>query len=226
MDLEGLLAHVDQAVPGVMPKHGPARDTTARKQSRTARRCSRSYCVGSIHGRASSRAGGSLRQPGGFEGRVPDPCSPGYEPPARRALQEIAVVRLSSSDSAASAPPVFVQQDDDVVARVNELLCLQAALFPRLQIPAFQVLGDLGKTVGNQPPSSPPTVPWNSTLGSTSRAVVFLIPLPGTLRRPLALSQCSPATSPAQYRPSGTHRCPLRHGLITGPDWHRRGCTA
>jgi hypothetical protein len=37
-------------------------------------------------------------------------------------------------DSAASAPPVFVQEHNDVVTGVNELLCLQAALFPRLQI--------------------------------------------------------------------------------------------
>jgi len=41
-----------------------------------------------------------------------------------------------------------VQQHNDVVARVNELLWLQAALFPRLQILFLELLVDLGLTVG------------------------------------------------------------------------------
>jgi hypothetical protein len=44
---------------------------------------------------------------------------------------------------------VFVQEHNDVVAGVDVLLCLQAALFPRLQIPFLELLVDLGLTVGN-----------------------------------------------------------------------------
>jgi hypothetical protein len=52
-------------------------------------------------------------------------------------------------DSAASTAPVFVQQHNDVVAGVDELLCLQAALAPRLEILfAPKCLDGLGKTVG------------------------------------------------------------------------------
>jgi hypothetical protein len=51
-------------------------------------------------------------------------------------------------DSAASTAPVFVQEHDDVVAGVDELLRVQPALFPRLEILLLEHLDDLGKTVG------------------------------------------------------------------------------
>ena len=41
-----------------------------------------------------------------------------------------------------------MQEHDDVVAGIDELLCLQAALFPSLQIVILELLVDLGLTVG------------------------------------------------------------------------------
>ena len=43
---------------------------------------------------------------------------------------------------------MFVQEDNDGIASVDEPLCLQAALFPRLQILRLERLVDLGLTVG------------------------------------------------------------------------------
>jgi hypothetical protein len=62
-----------------------------------------------------------------------------------------------------------VQEHNDVVASVDELLRLQAALFPRLQVCRLEHLVDFELTMGDLALLKPPTVPWNSTSGSISQ---------------------------------------------------------
>src|SRR5688572_5704572 len=95
-----------------------------------------------------------LPQPDGFEGRKPihialeanDPSTTNRKDNCRFEFQ---------LDSAASTAPEFVQEHNDVVARVNELLCLQAPLFPRVQILFLERLDELGKAAGYAALSEP-----------------------------------------------------------------------
>jgi hypothetical protein len=92
-----------------------------------------------------------------------------------------------------------VQEHNDVVAGVDELLCLQAALFPRLEILFLEHLVDLGLTVGYLALLKPADGAVELDLG-IDQLCRFPGPLPGTPRRPPAPLPRSPATSPAQYR--------------------------
>ena len=115
------------------------------------------------------------RQPGGFEGCVTvhialdanHPSSPHRNDNCRLGFQ---------LDPAASTAPVFVQEHNDVVASVDELLCLQAALFPRLQILSLERLVDLGQTVGYLALLKPADGAVELDLGIDQLCCLFLVP--------------------------------------------------
>jgi hypothetical protein len=111
-----------------------------------------------------------LRQPHGFEGRCPIHIALDANHPSSTHGNDECRVGLQF-DSAASTAAVFVQEHDNVVASVDELLCLQAPLFPGFQILRLERLVDLGLTVGYLALLQPADGPAELDLGSTSCAI-------------------------------------------------------
>jgi hypothetical protein len=66
---------------------------------------------------------GLLRQPGGFEGRTAIHIAPDANHPSSAHRNDNCRVGFQL-DPAASTAPVFVQEHNDVIAGVDELLCL------------------------------------------------------------------------------------------------------
>jgi hypothetical protein len=93
------------------------------------------------------RAPPLLRQPGRFEGRIPIHIALDSNHPSSAHRNDNRRLGFQL-DPAASTAPVFVQEHNHVVPRVDELLRLQAALFPCLQILSLEGPVDLGLTVG------------------------------------------------------------------------------
>ena len=74
-----------------------------------------------------------------------------------------------------------MQQHNDVVAGVDELLWLQAALLPRLEILFLKNLDDLGKTVSHAPFFEPADGAVELNLRIDQPNCAFLIPAPERL---------------------------------------------
>ena len=79
-------------------------------------------------------------------------------------------------DSTASTAPVFVQEHNDLVAGVEELLCLQAALVPRLDIPFLELPDDPGKAVDYAALFEPADGAMKLDLGIEQLSCLFRVP--------------------------------------------------